>query len=111
MELCLLFDQKGILVQAAQRIAELLEAEMAVVYFLDRGSGDLVGYTNEKKTQVSPCVVRGSGRATFPGHLRCTLDSADFDDVSCASCALQCTARKPLCMLRGAAALHKQQKH
>ena len=62
MELCLRYDQKGVMVLAAQRIAEMLEAECAVVYFLDRSSNELVGYTNGKKPQVSWWHARCSGR-------------------------------------------------
>lgn len=48
-EVCLKYDQKMIMVLAARRLAALLDAELAVVYTLDRSNGELVGYTSGAK--------------------------------------------------------------
>lgn len=52
MELCLKFEQKQVMMLAAQRLSDVLGAEMVIVYTLDRSSGELVGYTSGAKTQV-----------------------------------------------------------
>eukprot|EP00873_Tetraselmis_striata_P039789 jgi/Tetstr1/460053/TSEL_005373.t1 len=65
MELCLKFEQKQVMMLAAQRLSDVLGAEMVIVYTLDRSSGELVGYTSGAKTQVIRRPLQGLLGAVF----------------------------------------------